>query len=148
MFAFLATKWAARKVIVGTLLRSWLLWAGIAVFAAFTALWLHDRHLYDQIHNVEDGYIAQIAKSSLQVSHCEANNVGLHRQIEAQNAAAAALKAKGDELQQTTVEQAEKIAELERERGIWESSWNDEVVGKSCDEAMAYLLKKAIEGGQ
>ncbi len=148
IFAGFAAKWAARKVIMGTIFRSWVTYVSIAIFAAFVALWLHDRWLYDKIHNTEDGYITKIAQVDLRVSHCEANNQGLLKEIVAQNDAVASLKAKGDQLQLTADEQLRVIEEMRRQNDIFMNELDAEIVGKTCDEAMAWMLKKAIEGGQ
>lgn len=133
-------KTAARGV-----LRSWVTWVSLAVLAAFLSLWAHDRYLHNLIHNKEDGYVVQLQNKQADVAVCEVQNVQLKAILVEQNAKIAEWKARGDELEHRAEIQEERIDELQEANDVILQKIDDEVIGETCEDAMRWMLAKALE---
>jgi hypothetical protein len=148
MFAGMLAKMGAKfggKAAAGLLFKSWMTYAVIAVAAAFVALWAHDRYLHNQIHDTENGYITQVAQSTIVLNHCRANGAGLLAQIKEQNDSIENFAREGDKLKEDLRESVININELNVAQDVWLARVDGEQVEKTCAASMSYLLKKAIE---
>ena len=141
--AFLTT--AGIKTGFGVVIRHWFTYVIVILLGIIGAMWLYNKSLYNSIWDEEDGYIAKLANKTADIALCESQKTGLKAQIEEQNRAIQEWKMRGEELEDRSETQAEKIRSLEMANRRILAEIDSEEIGETCEDAMRWMLAKALE---